>query len=378
MSPVMMCNVIDWRRQLEAINRLQAQQRYAEVEALCRRHLANLLTAPAGLVIQVKLQSHLIQSLAAQARYHEAQAQLQSAQATLGDIKAVYSINISLPLELKILSQQGELLRIQGRYAQAAQIFQQTLQRAEEHGLRRQPCWMTLLNDLAIAYKYWGRFDEAENLYQTALVELIQSHGEQHIEVAAIYHNLAGLNHARRHHAEAEPYARKSYQLHVDLLGPQHAKTIADGAALGSILHGLKRWDEAILYFETAIAFFEQQFGPVHYEIAINLNNLAASLQAKGEFEQAKQAYCRALEIKEILLGVNHPDVAISLNNLASLLQQTNQLAKAKGRFKRAISIFEASIGLNHPNTKLCRKNAAGSLSRTRVDQIDRLCTVQI
>ena len=57
---------------------------------------------------------------------------------------------------------------------------------------------MKLLNDLAIVYQYWGRFDAAEDLNQTALAELVQLHGECHIEVATIYHNLAGLNRARR------------------------------------------------------------------------------------------------------------------------------------------------------------------------------------
>lgn len=360
-----MCPITDWKQQIEDIIQLQAQQNYAEAETRCTQLLTKLPPAPAGLVLQVKLQSHLIASLEAQARYDDAQAQLNAARVALSDIKAAYSIKISLPLELKLLSQQGTLARIQGHYAQAEKIFQQAIQLVEDYGLSHPSLKIRLFNDLAIVYKYWGRFDAAADLYQTALAELIQQHGEHHIEVASIYHNLAGLNHARRNYARAEPYARKSYQLHVALLGAHHSQTIADGAALGSILHGLGQWDEAIGYFETAIAFFEKQFGPVHYEIAINFNNLAASLQAKGDLDQAEQAYRRALAIKETLLGENHPDVAISLNNLASLLQQTDKLAEARGVFERAISIFEATVGPEHPNTRLCRQNAANLLSGT-------------
>ncbi|MEO0987418.1 MAG: tetratricopeptide repeat protein [Cyanobacteria bacterium J06639_14] len=359
--------VTGWQLQLEKITALQSQQHYGEAEGLCTELLQKLPPPPASLVIQVKIQSLLIDCLEAQARYLEAQALIEPAQTALQEIKATYPIQILLALELKVLAQKATLARIQGRYAEAEAVFQQAIHLATEHGLRHQPFWRKLLNDCAIVYKYWGRFDAAEDLYQTVLADLIEQHGEHHIKVATVYHNLAGLYHARRLYAEAAPYARKSYQLHVDLLGSQHSQTIADGAALGSILHGLEQWDDAIAHFETAIAFFEQQFGPVHYEVAINLNNLAASLQAKGELEPAEKAYRRALEIKEILLGTHHPDVAISLNNLASLLQKKDDLGdliEVKAIFERAIAIFEMTVGLDHPNTQLCRENASKHLAK--------------
>ena len=353
-----MNNTIDWQYQFETISNLQTQQQYTEAESRCRKLLAELPFGSEGLLIQARLLGQLINCLESQARYSEAQALLQDAQVTLDEVKAICSDEVYLPLELELLSQQGTLARIQGHYAQAEAILQQGIQLATTYGFHHQALGMTFLNNLAIVYKYWGRFDEAEVIYQSLLDDFIQQHGTYHLEVATIYHNLAGLHHAQRDYRTAEPYARISYQLHIELLGIQHPQTIADGAALASILHGLKQWDEAIAHFEAAIAFFEKQFGSVHYEIAINLNNLAASLQAKGDVEQAEKAYRRALEIKEALLGSVHPDVAISLNNLASLLHQTDKQIEAAELFKRAIAIFDATVGPEHPNTLTCRENA--------------------
>lgn len=346
----------NWQHQLQDVVFHQTNHRHAEAIALCTQLLQLLPAPPAGLVIQVKLQSYLVTSLEAQARYNQAQAHLQTAQAALQKIKTIYSANISLPLELKILSQQGNLARIQGHYAQAEQYFQYAIHLVAEQNLHQQT---SLRNNLAIVYKYWGRFDAAENLYKTALADLIRQYGEHHLEVATLYHNLAGLNHARRRYTKAEPHARKSYQLHAVLLGLDHPQTIADGAALGSILHGLGQWDEAIVYFEAAIAFFKQKYGSTHYDVALNLNNLAASLQAKGQLQPAEQAYRQALAIKETLLGANHPEVAISLNNLASLLQQTDRPTEAADLFGRAIAILNSTVGPDHPNTRLCQANAA-------------------
>ncbi len=354
-----MSNAIDWQFQLEEITQLQVQRRYAAAAICCDQLLTQLPATPVGLLLQVELRTHLVTCFEAQADYAEAQAHVQSALAVLDKIKAAYPDNASTALELKVLSQQGTLARTQGHYAEAEHIFQRAVQLAAAHKLQRHPLGMQCLNNLAIVYKYWGKFDAAEDLYQTVLADLIEQQGDRCLEVATIYHNLAGLHHARRHYEVAEPYARKSYQLHLDLLGPHHSQTVADGAALASILHGLGQWDEAIAHFEAAIAFFEQQFGPIHYEVAINLNNLAALLQAKGDFEQAEPAYRRALTIKEAVLGSEHPDIAISLNNLASLLQKTGREAEATELFEQAIAMFDATLGPDHPNTQLCRENAA-------------------
>ena len=52
--------------------------------------------------------------------------------------------------------------------------------------------------------KYWARFDEGEAAYQRALQQLqaqepIDGEDQQRQELlAAVYHNLGGLEHARR------------------------------------------------------------------------------------------------------------------------------------------------------------------------------------
>ena len=332
-------------------------QQPTDVTELCNQLLEALPSESAALVIQLKLRSWLFQSLQTQACYPEAQIQLQLAQTILDELKTLDSTQISLPLELFFLDKQGSLARVQGHYADAETYFQTALQLAVVHDYASSSFRLQCLNNLAIVYKYWGRFETANDLYTKLLAGTIEQYGESHIAVATIYHNLAGLHHACRDYAAAEPYARKSYLLHLHSIGPEHDQTIADGAALASILHGLGQWDEAIEYFENAIAFFKAQFGTTHYDVALNLNNLAASLQAKGDFDGAEMAYRQALTIKEIILGKDHPETAISLNNLASLLQKTGNYRESAELFEQAISLFETTVGPMHPNTQLCRKN---------------------
>ncbi len=306
----------------------------------------------------VRQLNRLTAVLETQAKYDEALAQAQTALENLTKAKTYLSFTTTVTLELQVLANLGRLQRILGNYAQGQQFFLQAIHLAQTEAADKQ-ILIPLSNELAMLYKYWGHFEAAEPIYQNLLTTLLARYGANHLAVAKVYHNLAGLEHARRCYEKAEPLARQSYQLHLQLLGKQHPDTIADGAALGAILHGLKQWDEAINLFEQAIAWFEQQFGSNHDLVAVNLNNLAASLQAKGELKQAERAYRQALSIQESLWKQEHPELAITLNNLAILLKQQGQFEEARSLFKRALTIFDKTLGVNHPHTILCQQNAA-------------------
>ena len=346
------------KQTIQQMDLLQAEQRYPQAEALCSQTIKDLPSSEQGHIIQISLQSRLASILEAQSRYEQALTAVHSAQATLEAIKANISPAIALCLEITTLSTLGTLQRIQGNYAEAEQTYQQAIELIETQGIEEYQSKKTqLANNLAIVYKYWGKFDQAERLYEDTLATCKKQHGTHHPDVATIYHNLAGLNHARRDYQTAETWARQSYQLHLEIFGSHHPKTIADGAALGSILHGLQQWDEAITYFKTAINFFEQHFGLIHYDVALNLNNLAASEQAKGNLSPAEQAYRGALAIKTQLLGESHPDIAITLNNLASVLKQSGKIEEAKECFQQAQAIFATTLVKEHPNTQICQDN---------------------
>jgi tetratricopeptide (TPR) repeat protein len=319
---------------------------------------ANLISDYQALIQQVLQFNELMTALEAEAKYSEAAIQAKAAWSALETAKQQFPpFTIPTALEIQVLNNLGRMARILGEYETAQQYYLKAIDLARSAGITYYCILLSLLNGLAIVCKYWGKFEEGEQLYQIVLRTLLQQYGEQNAFVATIYHNLAGLEYARSRCDRAEPYARKSYELHLQLFGKEHPDAIADGAALGSILHGLGKWDEAIPLFETAITFFEQptRFNP--YEVAVNLNNLAASLQAKQALPQAEQAYRRALSIKQDLFGKDHVDVALTLNNLALLLKQQGEIQTARSMLEDALSIFDKTLGSEHPKTLLCLKN---------------------
>ncbi|MEO0828192.1 MAG: hypothetical protein AAFY67_21545 [Cyanobacteria bacterium J06642_9] len=84
-----MNSVLDSSLQFTEIEKLQSQQRYVDVEKLCHQLLEKLSSEPIDLAVQLRLHSYLFTSLEAQARYPEAQNQLEVAQSILSALEQV-------------------------------------------------------------------------------------------------------------------------------------------------------------------------------------------------------------------------------------------------------------------------------------------------
>ncbi len=159
-------------------------------------------------------------------------------------------------------------------------------------------------------------------MYRRALAIALQLHGERHLTVATLYHNLGGLEHARGNFAAAEAPARRACEIRRELCGADHPDTIADECAYAAVLDGLGRYAESRAIYERALAIFERHYGAEHFEIAATLHNLSAVDAAEGDLDTAWRRAARALAIKEQLLGADHPEWALTAAHLASILRQ--------------------------------------------------------
>jgi tetratricopeptide (TPR) repeat protein len=256
---------------------------------------------------------------------------------------------------LEIPIRQAQYLRDHARYAEAEGLLRRFFIAAEGTCPASSAQIRAAWNGLGIVYKYEGRLDDAGRAYTEAL----SMGGATPLELADLYHNLGGLEHARGHFAEAEPWARRGLAIRLRLRGPNHPDVAADMAALAPILGALGKKAEAESMMRSALVIFEHVYGPEHYECSVTLNNLAALRYSLGDSAEALRLYQRALAIKEKTLGPYHPDVATTLNNLAVLYKQAGDRTQAARLYQRALDIFEVSLGARHPKTVACRNNYA-------------------
>jgi tetratricopeptide (TPR) repeat protein len=200
-----------------------------------------------------------------------------------------------------------------GKFGGAEKLLHVALMAAEEAYGSQHPSVAMALNNLGLWYKGTGRFDEAEFLYQRALLIA----GETSNESASIHYNLGGLEQARGRFERAELYARKACELRLHYRTTEHPDYATDEALLASVLDALGKFHEAEPHYWHALSVFEHTLGEDHFEIAIHLNNMAANCYGRRDFRAAEALYSRALQIKGRKMGQNHPSYEVTAKNLA-------------------------------------------------------------
>jgi tetratricopeptide (TPR) repeat protein len=268
----------------------------------------------------------------------------------------------AVQIRARSLAIAGAIRRIQGDYAQAEGDLQEALavsvaewgEASEEAAEAR--------NNLAVLYKYWGRFDEGLKLYREALGPIVAAHGEGSLAAATVYHNIGGILHARGDFVAAEEPARKAWEISRQLLAEDDPRTMLDATAYAGVLDGLGRYEESEPIYRRALVIFEKSYGPEHYEVAATLHNLAALLAARGQYEDAERSYRRALAIKEELLGTSNPDVALTRNNLARLLTDAGGPGEAVPLLEAAVAALESRLAPAHPHLSAARENLRNAI----------------
>ena len=110
----------------------------------------------------------------------------------------------------------------EGRYADAEKSLQATLKAAETFG-PQDPRLATSLNNLAVLYKTQGKYAEAEQLYKQSLEIREKALGPKHSDVAQSLNNLAEVYRAQGKYTEAEPLYKQSLAIREKALGPQRS-----------------------------------------------------------------------------------------------------------------------------------------------------------
>ncbi|MFI6996226.1 tetratricopeptide repeat protein [Nocardia sp. NPDC050175] len=222
-----------------------------------------------------------------------------------------------------------------------------------------------VLTQLGITAKELGAFDRAAHHY-ARLRRLYDETSATPAEFAALWHNLAGLAHARGDYLAAETHARRAVDTRHSGPHTNPVDLAQDLAVLAAALAGQDRHGEARTLLREALAICRTARPPRHYEIAVQLHNLAAIEQTLGDTDTAERHYRQALAIKERLLGSDHPEIALLTNNLATLLHQQERHGEAVAYHRRALSIATRTFPPEHPVVVAIRHN----LARTDADHV--------
>jgi tetratricopeptide (TPR) repeat protein len=254
----------------------------------------------------------------------------------------------------------GDLVRFGGRFDEAEEVLTRAISRAptdaDDDG---PPVRALVLNAFGIVYKDTGRYHGAELAYAEALELIIATCGPDDPAEAGLWHNIAGLAHARGRADQAATAAARAVEIRERALGPDHHLVGQDLAVLGAALLELGRSAEAEQLFGRALAIVRSRHPADQYDVAVNLSNLAACRLQREDGVGAEALFREGLSIKQMIFGGHHPEIARQLNNLAVAVAAQQRLHEATDLHRQALSIAQNTLPAHHPLTNACLQNVA-------------------
>ncbi|PTA43232.1 tetratricopeptide repeat protein [Micromonospora sp. RP3T] len=217
---------------------------------------------------------------------------------------------------------------------------------------------VVMLNELGMLFKYLGRLDEAEHLYERSL-SLLSTPPTRAGDLAAVLHNQAGLAHVKRDLGRAERLARVGIAVRTAQPRFDGRALVADEAALAAILIDSGSWAEAERLLESCLDHQRREYGSVHHEVAVTLHNLGSLLFRQGDAAAASIPLQESLSIKVTCLGEDHLDLTPTLYNLASCCEAVGDLASVRHLLTWAVSILRPQVPSSQATYAACLRKLA-------------------
>ena len=259
----------------------------------------------------------------------------------------------------RYLDAAGVCARTAGDWDLSAAAHQRALALVDDAGATLDPLEVAVLaQNLAVTYKYTGRFDEAAHLYDRALALAEAAHHPQ--LVATICHNLGGLAHARGDAEAGLAWARRAIETREPLGDP--LGLAGDRGALAGLLIDLGRLAEATDLLQSARAVFAAH--GKHLEVAIVDGNLATVALERGDLTEAERRARAALQAKQRSLGARSPDLAVTLTTLGTIRRCRGDLRDSRRLHRRALELLRPNVEADHPLLRTIEENLAAATDR--------------
>jgi serine/threonine protein kinase/tetratricopeptide (TPR) repeat protein len=235
----------------------------------------------------------------------------------------------------------------------------------EARGLDKEPAVQAeLYATLGSIYEKLGRFDQADKLLRSALVERRSLYGPDNAQVAKSLVALGLLRADQAKYEEAERLARQGLGMSKRSLPPNDPAVARATFALGTVLEDRGAYAQAIPVFEKAVEIQSRSTADPR-DLAASLAELANTHFYAGHLDISEALNERVLAMHRRHYGDRHPLVADTLINLGAIQVERGHYREAERYDRQALDITQAWYGKDNPETA----SAMTILGRTLVDE---------
>jgi CHAT domain-containing protein len=245
--------------------------------------------------------------------------------------KAVRNASVSELLE------RAEELGYAGEYEEAETVYQRALIILEKANGNNAPELIELLKKLAEVYSLHNKFSEAEATYQRALIILEKANGNNAPELIELLKKLAEAHASQRKFSEAEATYQRALIILEKANGNNAPELIELLKKLAEAHASQRKFSEAEATYQRALSTLEKANGNNAPELIELLKKLAEVYSLHSKFSEAEATYQRVLTI----LHKAHDDFGLldPLVDLVAILDRQGRFSEAEIYLQRVLSI---------------------------------------
>jgi serine/threonine protein kinase/tetratricopeptide (TPR) repeat protein len=246
-----------------------------------------------------------------------------------------------------------------GKTQEALKLFEETLERRKAVLGARHPATLTSMSSVAYAHAALGRTQDAIKLHAQAFQLCKDTLGPDHPDTLASMVGLANAYYAAAQTGEAITLFEAVLALRRVALGRDHRDTLKTMTDLANCYADAGRTDPALKLREETLPLVRSKLGPDHPDTLACMHNLANSYERVGRLQDAlllREETFRLLKQKD---GPDHPNTLKSMNNLAISYFLTNRIDDARALYEETLQLQKARLGPEHPDTLKSMNNLA-------------------
>jgi eukaryotic-like serine/threonine-protein kinase len=263
------------------------------------------------------------------------------------------------PLEAEARALEAALRQAQGKNADAAQAWLQTLTLSQGSGVDDLVALAAIRLATVVGFQL-NRPQEGRAWISLAEATIERLGGDEVLTLERMA-SSARLFTAESKPLEAVPGHEAALGFAKDTIGADHPLVWKLEYDLGSSLVAARDNRRAVGHLERALALREKEVSGDHPDSAMVRSMLANAYFFAGRPVESRESFERALAAREALFGAKSPKLVVTLNNYADTLLKSGQLVEALVRVERADGIARASFPVGHPYI------AATSLTRAEI-----------
>jgi len=256
----------------------------------------------------------------------------------------------------------AQALADQGKYAECLSLRQAVVETSRRALGKDRPETAEFTRDLAAVLWHQGKRADAERLYRDVLEQRRAALGEEHPDMLRVTNDLANALWDLGRREEALVLYRRVAETEARIWGAESPLAIRSLATLCNALAEAGKHQEAETLRKEELARRQHVSAQTVAEALAAMNALANVLYWEKKFVDAAELHRDTLRIAERVLGKGHSLVLLSKSNLASDLCADGKSREAEQLDREVLELRERSLGEQHPSTLLTKYNLGNAL----------------